>query len=111
MGGWAPIVLVGVLSGAALDARAEDVSSRCGADVLSSGRVARVIDGRSFVLDDGREIRLASLEVPAAAEAPAAGEAARAALVTMLAGKTIALRGTAAAPDRDRRRRAHSFVR
>ena len=110
MGGWAPIVLVGVLSGAALDARAEDVSSRCGADVLSSGRVARVIDGRSFVLDDGREIRLASLEVPAAAEAPAAGEAARAALVTMLAGKTIELRGTAAPPDRYGRAVAHAFT-
>jgi endonuclease YncB( thermonuclease family) len=109
MGGWAPIVLVGVLSGAALDARAQDVLSRCGADVLSSGRVARVIDGRSFVLDDGREIRLASLEVPAAGEA-AAGEAARAALAAMLVGQSVELRGTAAPPDRYGRAVAHAFT-
>jgi len=110
MGGWAPIVLVGVLSGAALDARAQDASSRCGADVVASGRVARVTDGRSFTLDDGREIRLASLEVPPATEASPAGEAARAALATMLADQTVELRGAAAPPDRYGRAIAHAFI-
>jgi endonuclease YncB( thermonuclease family) len=89
---------------------AQDILSRCGADVMPAGRVARVIDGRSFVLDDGREIRLASLEVPAAAEASSAGHTARAALATMLAGETVELRGAAAAPDRYGRAMAHIFT-
>src|SRR5687767_3422098 len=63
MGGWGPIVIAGLLCGAALEARAQDssfhLSSRCAAETTSSaGRVDRVIDGRSFALDDGREIRL-----------------------------------------------------
>ena len=71
MGGWGPIVVAGLLCGAALEARAQNssfqLSSRCAAEITSSaGRVDRVIDGRSFALADGREIRLASLEVPTA---------------------------------------------
>jgi endonuclease YncB( thermonuclease family) len=116
MGGWAPFILVGVLAGAALDASAQDLraqdvsSSRCGADVMPAGRVVRVIDGRSFVLDDGREIRLASLEVPAVDQSSAAGQAGRAALANMLAGETVELRGAAAAPDRYGRAIAHAFT-
>jgi endonuclease YncB( thermonuclease family) len=110
MGGWAPIVLVGVLCGAALDARAQDFLSRCGADAIPSGRVARIIDGRSFALDDGREIRLASIEVPPTTETSAAGRAAREVLAAMLTGETVELRGTAAPPDRYGRAIAHAFV-
>jgi endonuclease YncB( thermonuclease family) len=110
MGGWGPIVLVSVLAGAALDARAQEWSSRCGADPVSAGRVARVIDGRSFVLDDGREIRLASIEVPGPGESSPAGEAARAALTSLLAGETVALRGAAAPPDRYGRTVAYAFA-
>lgn len=110
MGGWAPFVMVGVLCGAVLDARAQNVPSHCGSEAMPAGRVARIIDGRSFVLDDGREIRLASLEVPAAGEASPAGQAARAALATMLAGETVELRGAAAAPDRYGRAIAHAFT-
>ena len=115
MGGWGPIVIVGMLCGAVLDARAQDLTShdatsRCGAEVMPAGRVDRVIDGRSFVLDDGREIRLASLEVPAANEAFPAGAAARAALAAMLAGETVALRSAAAAPDRYGRTVAYVFT-
>jgi len=110
MGGWGPIVLVGVLSGAALDARAQDTMSRCGAEVMPAGRVDRVIDGRSFVLDDGREIRLASLEVPSADDASPAGLAARAALASMLTGDTVELRSAAPAPDRYGRALAYVFT-
>ncbi len=115
MGGWGPIIIVGMLCGAVFDARAQDLTShdatsRCGAEVMPAGRVDRVIDGRSFVLDDGREIRLASLEVPAANEAFPAGAAARAALASMLAGETVALRSAAAAPDRYGRAVAYVFT-
>jgi endonuclease YncB( thermonuclease family) len=119
MGGWAPIVLVGVLSGAALEVRAEgllvqnvslqQVASRCGIGAVSAGRVARILDGRSFVLDDRREIRLALLEVPPVADSPS-GEAARAALAALLASETIEIRPAAAMPDRYGRTLAHVFI-
>jgi endonuclease YncB( thermonuclease family) len=119
MGGWAPVLIVGVLSGAVLDARAQDVTSPdltrssitspCGADAMPAGRVNRVTDGRSFVLDDGREIRLASLAAPPS-EASAAGPAARAALAAMLTGETVVLRSATAAPDRYGRAAAYAFT-
>ncbi len=125
MGGWGPLIVAAVLSGAVLDARAQDVTtpnltspnltspnlaSRCGGDVMPAGRVDRVIDGRSFVLADGREIRLASLEVPPASEASPAGPAARDALASMLLGETVDLRSAAPAPDRYGRVLAYVFT-
>jgi endonuclease YncB( thermonuclease family) len=116
MGGWGPILIMGVLCGAVLDARAEDLSSQnltfqspCGAEAMPAGRVNRIIDGRSFMLDDGREIRLASLAAPPA-EASATGQAARTALAGLLTGETVALRRAAAAPDRYGRAVAYAFT-
>jgi endonuclease YncB( thermonuclease family) len=113
------MLIVGVLSGAVLDARAQDVTSAnltsqsikspCGTEVMPAGRVDRIIDGRSFMLDDGREIRLASLAVPPA-DISAAGQAARAALAAMLTGATIELRSAAATPDRYGRTVAYAFT-
>ena len=110
MGGWGPLILVGVLAGAALDARAQDFVSRCGAETIAPGRVDHVIDGRSFVLADGREIRLASLEVPSTGDASAAGQAARSALASMLAGEMIELRAATTAADRYGRTVAYAFT-
>jgi endonuclease YncB( thermonuclease family) len=118
MGGWAPIVVAGLLCGAVLEARAQDSSfhssSRCAAEMSSAGRVDRVIDGRSFVLDDGREIRLASLEVPPATGTSPAGQASQAALAAVVAGGTVTLRGVvggvAGGPDRYGRTVAHAFT-
>ena len=36
----------------------------CGGDVIAHGVAKHVIDGRTFALDDGREVRLAAIEVP-----------------------------------------------
>ena len=77
---------------------------------MPAGRVHQVIDGRSFTLDDGREIRLASLEVPPASKSSPAGRAARAALASLLAGATIELRSAAPAPDRYGRAMAYAFA-
>ena len=96
MGGWAPIIAAGLLAGAALDARAQE-ASRCGSEAVPAGRVAKVVDGRSFALDDGREIRLAALEIPAE---PPAGPAARAALENLLGSAPLVLRSAASEPDR-----------
>jgi endonuclease YncB( thermonuclease family) len=129
MGGWGPILIVGVLSGAVLDARAEDVSSPkstptysapsnitsrdiaspCGAETMPAGRANHVIDGRSFMLDDGREIRLAALAAPPA-DTSAAGPAARAALARLLTGETVTLRRATVAPDRYGRVVAYPFT-
>jgi endonuclease YncB( thermonuclease family) len=44
----------------------------CRLDTLGSGDVRAVTDGRTFLLDDGREVRLAGIEVPLPAEVAAA---------------------------------------
>jgi endonuclease YncB( thermonuclease family) len=36
----------------------------CGGEEFARGAVSRVVDGRTFVLGDGREVRLAAIEVP-----------------------------------------------
>ena len=69
----------------------------CGGETLARGVIAaRLIDGRTFVLADGREVRLAAIEVPALSpsqdteESP--GMAAREALAAELGGAEIVLR-------------------
>jgi endonuclease YncB( thermonuclease family) len=47
-----------------LAAAAQDFSVPCGSSEIGRGTVSHVFDGRSFVLDDGREVRLAAIEVP-----------------------------------------------
>jgi endonuclease YncB( thermonuclease family) len=71
----------------------------CGGEVLARGTASRVIDGRTFVLSDGREVRLAAIEVPAlplpqGSGAAVAGAAARDALAALLAGTEVVLRQT-----------------
>jgi len=67
----------------------------CGGETLARGTASRVADGRSFVLDDGRDVRLAAIEVPplAADSASAPGGAvAKDGLAALLAGSEIVLR-------------------
>jgi endonuclease YncB( thermonuclease family) len=40
------------------------VPSVCRGDTIASGSAGRIIDGRTFALADGREVRLAAIEVP-----------------------------------------------
>ena len=90
--------------------------SACRFEAAGTGNVRAIIDGRSFTLEDGREIRLAGIEVPLP---PAAGEsgpraeaalAARAALESMLATQSVELRQNAAGADRYGRARAMVYV-
>ena len=78
--------------------------------------VAKILDGRSFLLQDGREVRLAAVEVPAlpgpddtGATAPA-GTAAKAALDAILAGQSVELRQRGPAADRYGRTLAHVYL-
>ena len=64
----------------------------CGGDVIARGVAKHVIDGRTFTLDDGREVRLAAIEVPPLETGAAPAAATRAALDALIGGDDIVLR-------------------
>jgi endonuclease YncB( thermonuclease family) len=78
----------------------------CNFEPQGEGRVAAVIDARSFRLDDGREVRLAGIE-PVAAEA---GANRTAALAAIIVGREVTLRGQDDTPDRYGRQPAFAFL-
>ena len=71
------------------------------------GRVVAVIDARSFRLEDGREVRLAGIEL--AVQETRAGERARA-LAAIIAGREVRLSGLDDAPDRYGRQTAFVWL-
>src|SRR5437762_9516275 len=76
------------------------------------GRVAEIIDGRSFRLADGREIRLAGIE-PVPSEKDAVEKEAvnrTSALGAILAGRDVTLRADDDMPDRYGRQTAFVFL-
>ena len=77
----------------------------CSFEPQGEGRVAAIIDARSFRLTDGREIKLAGIE-PVASDAIGRN----AALSALLAGREVSLRGADDAPDRYGRQRAFVFI-
>lgn len=97
-------------------ARTQDGAlTACRFEVAGTGKVRAITDGRSFILEDGREIRLAAIEVPLAPAAESgpraeAGLAARAALESMLASQSVELRQNAAGADRYGRTLAMVYV-
>ena len=93
-----------LIAGAALvavNARAE--AAACNFESQGEGRVAAVVDARSFRLDDGREVKLAGIEVADRAKATAA-------LSALLIGREVSLRGGDDTPDRYGRQPAYVFV-
>jgi endonuclease YncB( thermonuclease family) len=93
------VVLVGcgVATVAAQPARA----AGCRLEPQGEGRVATVIDVRTFRLEDAREIRLAGIESVATSVAT---------LTALLAGHTVTLHGETDAPDRWGRQVAFVFA-
>ncbi|HML08658.1 MAG TPA: thermonuclease family protein [Xanthobacteraceae bacterium] len=86
----------------------------CGGETIAHGSASRVIDGRTLVLDDGREVRLAAIEVPPLAqEADAApgGTAAKQTLAEIVASAEIVLKRAEVPSDRYGRVLAFAFVR
>jgi micrococcal nuclease len=93
----------------------------CGSEpavTTEAGKVTAVLDGRTFVLEDGRELRLAGIEVPATLPASGGGDgaalpaahAAKAALEELVAGRTVSLKRFSPESDRYGRRLVHAFV-
>lgn len=81
------------------------LAAPCSFQPQGEGRVAAIIDARSFRLSDGREIRLAGIESVAS---EAAGRPA--ALSAIIAGRDVSLRGDDDAPDRYGRQPAFVFL-
>ena len=77
----------------------------CSFESQGEGRVAEILDARSFRLQDGREVRLAGIE-PVVAE-----KASRiSALSAIIAGRDVTLRGEDDTPDRYGRQPAFVFL-
>jgi endonuclease YncB( thermonuclease family) len=70
----------------------------CDLTTFAETRVQAAVDGRTLRLADGREVRLAGIEVPPPSEARAGGDAA--ALDALAAGKDIVLKHLNPATDR-----------
>ena len=92
--------------------RVSSTPPTCRLETVATGTAKTILDGRTFVLADGREVRLAGIEVPplpgpatAAAAAPDPGTpepglAAAAALQALLGGQEVLLRHSKFATDR-----------
>ena len=87
------------------------IAGGCALAPQGDGRVAQVIDARTFRLEDGREVILAGIE-PATADDDAGKSKARdvAALSAIVAGHDITLHGEDDTPDRYGRQPALVFV-
>lgn len=110
------------LSDSAIEPAADILKKRtkttgCDLPVVTTGRVRSVIDGRTLMLEDGREVRLAAIEVAPLTAAGAdehasnaAGRAAQRALADLALGRDITLRQEEASADRYGRIVAFGFV-
>ena len=91
-------------------------STSCRSEPGGTGKVRAITDGRSFTLDDGREIRLAGIEAPLlprpgeAGTRAKAGLAARAVLEAIIAGQNVELRQNDMPADRYGRTTAFVYV-
>ena len=88
------------------------VAAGCAFAPQGEGRVAAVIDARSFRLEDGREIRLAGIEPAGSGKDKEASERdnTTSALSAIVAGRELTLRGEDDAPDRYGRQSAFVFL-
>src|SRR3984893_12327540 len=87
------------------DAASPADAAGCAFEPQGEGRVAEILDARSFRLDDGREVRLAGIE-------PVASEKANrtAALSAIVTGHGVTLSGEDDTPDRYGRQPALVFL-
>ena len=76
-------------------ATAPAAAAGCSFEPQGEGRVAGIIDARTFRLADGREVRLAGIEPVTAGKADRTS-----ALAAIVAGREVTLRGEDDAPDR-----------
>jgi len=109
-GGWTgPVLLAAIFMLPRLGAAETGAAApACQPLPFASGIVGAIKDARTFVLADGREIRLAAIEVPAAG---IAAQQAKERLERMLAGQTVLLKGLGPERDRYGRLLAHVYIK
>ncbi len=95
------------LAGLALVAMPAMAAEDCRLEPVGGGTVAAIVDGRSFTLDGGREVRLAGLQAPSGEDRAAA---AKAALDRLISGKNVELKTAQPRTDRYGRILAYAFV-
>jgi hypothetical protein len=83
------------------------LAASCSFEPQGEGRVAAVIDARTFRLEDGREIRLAGIETIMSGRA---ATNAAPALSAIVAGRDVTLTGEDDTPDRYGRQPAFAFL-
>jgi endonuclease YncB( thermonuclease family) len=124
MAGWRDACLIaaftaGFATCGEMPALGDDQASKqqaqvCGGEEIARGTVGSIIDGRTFMLDDGREVRLAAIEVAPLLGSQngtePAGRAAAAALGALAAGDQVVLRRAESGPDRYGRLLAYAYT-
>jgi len=119
-GTWAA-ALIGAfaVTGGCVSARAQDRTPPCGGEEIVRATVGRVSDGRTVTLADGREVRLAAIEVPLLpppqesnhdSDAAPGGMAAKNALDALAGGDEVVLRRAQTAADRYGRIVAYAYT-
>ena len=87
-------------------ALAETATAPCRGEPIATATVARVLDGATFILDDGREVRLGGIDAPPFGDAEAAsadakaGAEAKAKLESLVAGGPVVLKRVGPSNDR-----------
>ena len=99
------ISVVALPCGLMLAAAGPALAGACAFEPQGEGRVAAIIDARSFQLEDGREIRLAGIELVTAEKSKETS-----ALAALIAGREVTLRGQDDTPDRYGRQPAFVYL-
>jgi endonuclease YncB( thermonuclease family) len=86
------------------------IAGACAFEPQGEGRVATIIDARSFQLEDGREIRLAGIEPVTSEKVLAEKSKDGSALAALIAGREVTLRGQDDTPDRYGRQSAFVYL-
>ncbi len=96
-----------LLFGAFFVAGADSASAACSFAAQGEGHVTTIIDGRTFRLDDGREVRLAGIETDVAGAL--AGQSLHV-LASLIGGRDVILQADDDTPDRYGRQTATVFI-
>lgn len=85
-------VALAVAGGCVSASAQQPAVSPCGGAEFAHGTVSRVIDGNTLVLEDGREVRLAAVDVPPLDASAPGGAGAKATLDALVGGDELVLR-------------------
>jgi endonuclease YncB( thermonuclease family) len=112
-----PVLVAASLAATELNAQTgANSASGCALEMIGTGKVRRVLDGRTVQLEAGQQLRLAAIEVPPmplpreTGPQAQAGIAAKTALESLLMGRTVTLKKLGADADRYGRVVAHVFL-